>query len=347
MSPTASQTQPRAAVKSPQSTGLRTVSIVGTGSYLPEKILSNGDLEKMVETSDEWITTRTGIRERRIAAAAECTSDLGAGAARRAMESAGVTAADIDLIVCATITPDMPFPCTAALVQAKIGAQRAACFDIEAACSGFIFAIEIARQFVMSGTYQTVLVVAAEKLSSIVDWKDRNTCVLFGDGAGAAVLQHRPDSKGILSASLGSNGKHGELLCMPGGGAKTPSTVESVNSGMHFLKMSGREVYKHAILAMQQAANAALESAGLKAGDLVCIIPHQANMRIIEGLAERLEVPIEKFYINLHRYGNMSAASAAVALDEGHRDGRFKRGDKILVIAFGAGLTWGATILEW
>ncbi len=334
-------------IKPSKLTGLRTVSIVGTGSYLPKKVLSNADLEKMVETSDEWITTRTGICERRIAALDECTSDLGAEAARKAIQNAGISADDIDLIICATITPDMPFPCTSALIQARIEASRAACFDIEAACSGFIFALEIARQFVMSGTYQTVLAVASEKLSSIVDWKDRNTCVLFGDGAGAAILQHRSGSKGILASSLGANGKHGELLCMPAGGAKNPSSLATVNSGMHFLKMSGREVYKHAILAMQQAAKAALAGSGLKMENLACIIPHQANIRIIEGLAERLRVPIEKFFINLNKYGNMSAASAAVALDEGARQGRFQRGDFILIIAFGAGLTWGATVLEW
>ncbi len=326
---------------------LRSVSIVGTGSYLPKKVLTNADLVRMVDTTDEWITSRTGIRERRIAATDECTSDLGAEAVRRALENADVPSSKVDLILCATITPDMHFPCTAALIQHKIGAPHIACFDIEAACSGFIYGIEIGRQFIMSRTCNTVVVVAAEKLSSIVDWKDRNTCVLFGDGAGAAVLQHSSASHGIMASSLGGDGAHGELLCVPGGGARLPASVATVNSGQHYLKMMGKEIYKHAMKSMQQAVTEALQRAGMKIDDITCIIPHQANMRIIEGLAERLEVPMERFYVNLHRYGNMSAASAAVALDESAREGRFKRGDIILTVAFGAGLTWGANVVKW
>jgi 3-oxoacyl-[acyl-carrier-protein] synthase-3 len=327
---------------------LRHVSIMGTGSYLPTKVLTNADLEKRVETTDEWIRSRTGIQERRIATDEQCTSDLGAEAAKRALADAKVSASKVDLIICATITPDMLFPCSACLIQHKIGAPQAACFDIEAACSGFIFALETGRQFVTSGTFQTVLVVASEKLSSIVDWKDRNTCVLFGDGAGAAVLQpSSAGSQGILSSFMGSNGTHGEMLCMPGGGSRHPSSIQSVQAGMHYLKMSGKEVYKHAILAMNQAATEALGRCQLQVEDLACIIPHQANMRIIQGLAERLKVGVDKFYINLHRYGNMSAASAAVALDEGAKEGRFQRGDYIMLIAFGAGLTWGAMVVQW
>ena len=326
---------------------LRSVSIVGTGSYLPKKVLTNADLERLVDTSDEWIVSRTGIRERRIAAADQCTSDLGAEAARRALENAHLTPSKVDLIICATITPDMPFPSTAALIQHKIGAPHNACFDVEAACSGFIYGIEIGRQFITSRTCNTVLVVAAEKLSSIVDWKDRNTCVLFGDGAGAAVLQHSSPNHGILASSLGGDGAHGDLLCMPGGGARNPSTVESVTTGMHYLKMSGKEIYKLAIKGMQLAITQALNRADIKVSQIACIIPHQANMRIIEGLADRLEIPLDRFYVNLHRYGNMSAASAAVALDEGSREGRFKRGDYILTVAFGAGLTWGANVARW
>jgi 3-oxoacyl-[acyl-carrier-protein] synthase-3 len=326
---------------------LRTVSFVGTGSCLPEKILSNADLEKLVETSDEWITTRTGIRERRIASPEQCASDMGAEASQRALEDAKLPVSKVDLIVCATITPDMPFPCTAALIQAKIGADHAVCFDIEAACSGFIFAIEVARHFLMTGTYQTALVVATEKLSSIIDWKDRNTCVLFGDGAGAAVLQHVPGNEGIISSIMASSGKHGDLLCMPGGGSKNPPTSESIQAGLHHLKMVGREVYKHAVLNMSQAASDVLVQCGLETDDLSCIIPHQANMRIIEGLADRLKLPLDKFYINLQRYGNMSAASAAVALDEAAKEKRFKRGDYILLVGFGAGLTWGSSIVQW
>jgi len=325
----------------------RAVSIVSTGSYLPTRVLSNADLEKMVDTSDEWITSRTGIRERRIAAADQYASDLGAEAVRRALMNAKISPEKVDMIICATITPDMPFPNTACLIQDKIGAKKAICFDIEAACSGFLFGLEIGRQFVLSGAHQTVVIVAAEKLSSIVDWKDRNTCVLFGDGAGAAVLRSVVGSKGIMSSCLGSNGAHGDLLCMPGGGSRHPATHESIRAGLHYLKMSGREVYKHAILTMHQAATQALESSRLKIEDIVCIIPHQANARIIEGLAGRLGVKVDKFYINLHRYGNLSAASAAVALDEAAREGRFQRGDPILLIAFGAGLTWGATTVHW
>jgi len=326
---------------------LRTASIVGTGSYLPHRVLSNADLEKMVDTSDEWITTRTGIRERRLADAREYTSDLGAEAARRALADARIPASKVDMIICATITPDMPFPSTACLIQKKIGAMKVACFDVEAACSGFIYALEVGKQFVMTATCDHVLVVAAEKLSSIIDWKDRNTCVIFGDGAGAAVLQHVEGSQGILAASLGASGAQGDLLCVPGGGSQHPSSVESVRAGLHYLKMSGKEVYRHATLAMQQAAEDALHRCQLKIEDITCVIPHQANIRIIQGLADRFDVTLDKFYINLHRYGNMSAASAAVALDEGAKEGRFKRGDYLLIIAFGAGLTWGATVVQW
>ena len=326
---------------------LCSASIVGTGSYLPEKVLSNADLEKMVDTNDEWITSRTGIRERRIAGSQQYTSDLGAEAAKRALADAKIPATKIDMIICATVTPDMPFPCTACLIQEKIGATKAVCFDIEAACSGFLYALEIARQFVMSGTFHTILVIAAEKLSSIVDWKDRNTCVLFGDGAGAAILQHAKAHHGILASTLGSNGSYGNILRVPGGGAQHPASSESIKAGLHHIKMVGKEVYKHAIRTMYQAAIDTLERYQLKIDDIACIIPHQANVRIIQGLAERLHVNVNKFYINLHRYGNMSAASAAVALDEAAREGRFQRGDYILMIVFGGGITWGASVIEW
>jgi 3-oxoacyl-[acyl-carrier-protein] synthase-3 len=321
--------------------------IAGTGSALPTRILPNSELEKMVETTDEWITTRTGIRERRIAAPQQFASDLGAEAAQRALQQAKVTPDKVEMIICATISPDMPFPNTASLIQAKIGAKHAACFDLEAACTGFLYALEVGRQFIVSGTCQTVLVVAAEKLSAIVDWKDRNTCVLFGDGAGAAVLRPSTTSKGIIYSCLGSNGALGDLLSMPGGGCRHPATVETVQARMHYLKMEGREVYKHAVLGMSKAAKDALEKSHLKIEDIACIVPHQANIRIIEGLADRVGVSMDKFYLNLHRYGNMSAASAIVALDEASRENRFKRGDYLLMAAFGAGLTWGATTLQW
>src|ERR1700690_989843 len=249
--------------------------IAGTGSYLPAKILTNADLEKMVDTSDEWITTRTGIMSRRLAATDEFTSDLAAHAAQRAMNMAGVTADQVDLIIVASITPDMPFPATACLVQQKIGALRAAAFDLEAACSGFIFGLEVAQQFIMSRTYDTVLVIGAEKLSSIVDWKDRNTCVLFGDGAGAAVLQSRPNAHGLLTAVMGADGRKADLLFMAGGGSRCPATTESVASGMHYLRMEGKETFKNAVQAMQTAATEALRRCEIDTSRIKCIIPHQ------------------------------------------------------------------------
>lgn len=325
----------------------RTCSITGVGSYVPERILTNADLEKMVETSDEWITTRTGIKERRIAAADEFTSDIAAKAALRAMEMAGVTADQIDLIIVATITPDMPFPNTACLVQQKIGARRVPAFDIEAACSGFIYALEVGQNFITSRTYETVLVIGAEKLSAITNWKDRNTCVLFGDGAGAAILQNRPFSHGLLTTALGADGTKAELLSMPGGGSRCPATPQSVLEGHHFLRMDGKETFKNAVHAMCSAANEVLSRCEIDITKIKCIIPHQANRRIIDAVGERLGATPEQIFINLHKYGNTSAASVAIALDEAVRSGTIARGDLILVVGFGAGLTWGAAIIEW
>ena len=325
----------------------RTCSITGVGSCLPSRVMTNADLEKIVETTDEWIQSRTGIKERRIAAEGEFTSDLGAQAALRAMAKAGVTAEQIDLIIVATITPDMPFPSTACLVQRKIGARRAAAFDLEAACSGFIYALEIGQQFIMSRTYECVLVIGAEKLSSIIDWTDRNTCVLFGDGAGAAILQHRPDSLGLLTACMGADGNKAELLSMPGGGSRCPATVESVNSRLHYLRMDGKETFKNAVNAMCTAAREALARCELDITQIQCVIPHQANQRIIDAVGERLGAKPEQVFVNLQKYGNTSAASVAIALDEAVETGRVKRGDLILLVAFGAGLTWGAAVIEW
>ena len=325
----------------------RTCSITSVGSYVPEKIITNADLEKMVETSDDWITTRTGIKERRVAADDQFTSDLGTNAALKAMEKAGVSADQIDLIIVATITPDMTFPSTAALVQAKLGAKRAAAFDVEAACSGFIYALEIGQQFIMSRTYNTVLVIGAEKLSSIIDWKDRNTCVLFGDGAGAAILQNRPNSHGLLAACMGADGTKGDLLSMPGGGSRCPATIESVQSGMHYLRMEGKETFKNAINAMNSAAQEALKRCRLTISDIKCVVPHQANRRIIDAVGERLGVLPEQVYVNLHKYGNTSAASVAIALDEAVSEGKIQRGDLVLLLVFGAGFTWGAAVIEW
>jgi len=294
----------------------RTCSIASVGSYVPERILTNFDLEKMVETSNEWITTRTGIKERRLAAADEYTSDMGAQAALRAVAKGGIAPEQIDLIIVATITPDMPFPATACLVQQRIGAYRAAAFDIEAACSGFIYALEIGQQFIMSRTHDTVLVIGAEKLSSIVDWTDRNTCVLFGDGAGAAILQSRPNAHGLLTACMGADGNKADLLSMPGGGCRCPATVDSVSSRLHYLRMEGKETFKNAVNAMCTAAQESLRRCELDISRIRCVIPHQANQRIIEAVGERLGAKPEQVFVNLDKYGNTSAASVAIALDE-------------------------------
>ena len=322
-------------------------AITGIGSYVPERVLTNADLEKIVDTTDDWITSRTGIRERRMAAEDEYTSTMGIAAARIALERADVDTVDLDLIIVATITPDMPFPATACIVQQELGATKAAAFDLEAACTGFLYALEIGRQFIDSRMYQNVLIIGAEKLSSIIDWKDRNTCVLFGDGAGAAVLQHRADSRGVLATRLGSDGGKANILAMPGGGCRQPATVNSVNERIHFLKMEGKEVFKNAVNAMTGAAKEVLERSGVGMEDIKCVIPHQANQRIISAVGERLGARNDQVFVNLHKYGNTSAASVAVALDEAMSTGRIERGDLILIIAFGAGLTWGATVLEW
>ena len=325
----------------------RTCSIVGVGSYVPERIVTNADLEKTVDTTDEWITTRTGIRERRIAAADEFTSDLGAKAALKAMAKAGVTGDQIQLIIVATITPDMTFPSTAALIQQKIGALRAAAFDIEAACSGFIYALEIGQQFIMSRTYDTVLVIGAEKLSAIIDWKDRNTCVLFGDGAGAAILQHRPDAHGLLTACMGADGNKAMLLCMPGGGSRIPATTDSVEAGLHHLQMDGKETFKNAVTAMYNAAQEAMRRCEIDITKIKLVIPHQANRRIIDAVGERLGARADQIFVNLDKYGNTSAASVAIALDEAVSQNRLERGDLVLLVVFGAGLTWAAAVIEW
>jgi len=321
--------------------------IAGTGRGVPNRVLTNDDLSKMVETSDEWITTRTGIKERRIAAENEYTSDMAAQAALRAMQRGNITADQIDLIIVATITPDMMFPATACLVQNKIGARRSAAFDVEAACSGFIYALEIGQQFIMSRTYETVLVIGAEKLSTIVDWKDRNTCVLFGDGAGAAILQHRKEAHGLLTACMGAEGDKAELLCMPGGGSRCPATAESVSSGLHFLRMDGKETFKSAVTAMYTAGKEALRRCEIDISQIKCVIPHQANRRIIDAVGERLGVQPDQVFVNLDKYGNTSAASVAIALDEAVQQGRIQRGDLVLLVVFGAGLTWAAAVIEW
>jgi 3-oxoacyl-[acyl-carrier-protein] synthase-3 len=325
----------------------RTVSITGVGSYVPARVLTNQDLEKIVETSDEWIISRTGIKERRIAAKDEFTSDLATKAAQRALKMAGVTPEQVDLLIVATITPDMPFPSTSCFVQQKLGARRAAAFDLEAACSGFIYGIEIAQQFIMSRTYDTVLVIGAEKLSTIVDWQDRNTCVLFGDGAGAVVMQNRPHSHGLLTAVMGADGTKAELLHMPAGGSRCPASKESVDARLHYLRMDGKETFKNAVQAMLTAAQEALRRCELKISQIKCVIPHQANRRIIDAVGDRLGATADQLFVNLDRYGNTSAASVGIALDEAVSSGRISRGDLILLVVFGAGLTWGAAVIEW
>ena len=322
-------------------------SIAGVGSFVPARVMTNAELATLVETSDEWITSRTGIKERRIAAADEFTSDMAFHAAERALASAGVTPGQIDLIIVATITPDMLFPSTACLVQHKLGAKKAMAFDIEAACSGFVYALEIGRKFIESGSATNVLVIGAEKISSIIDWTDRATCVLFGDGAGAAVLQHRPGARGIITTCLASDGTKGEFLCMPGGGSRIPATTESVSTRQHFLRMNGKDTFKSAVNAMVAVGFEALEKAGLTINDIKLVIPHQANLRIISAVGERLGVSAEKTFVNLDRYGNTSAASVAIALDEAVTTGRLVRGDLVLLLVFGAGLTWGSALIEW
>ncbi len=326
-------------------------SIIGTGSYTPEKILTNEELSQIVDTSDEWITTRTGIKERRIAAPDQATSDLAVEAARAAIANAGITPEEIDLIVVATITPDMFFPSTACIVQRKLGAKNAVCFDISAACSGFLYALQVARHFLNAGSRATALVIGAEKLSSLVNWEDRNTCVLFGDGAGAVVIRAvAPDTPApgrVLSTVMGSDGNLVDLLKVPGGGSAMPITPENAASRPNTIHMEGRETFKHAVTRMCQASEQALAMAGLKKEDITLVIPHQANARIITAIADRLGLPPEKTFINLDKYGNTSAATIPVALDEARRQGRIQPGDIVLLVAFGGGFTWASSVLRW
>ncbi len=318
------------------------VCIVGTGSYAPEKILTNHDLEAMVDTSDEWIRTRTGIGSRHIAKDGEVTSDMAVEAARRALEDAGRTPEDVDAIVICTVTPDMFFPNTACTVQSKLGVpQTAMCLDLSAACSGFLYGLEVGRGLFSNGICKTVLVVGAEKFSTAVDWDDRNTCVLFGDAAGAAILEVREGRRGIMGSAVGCNGELGSLLEFPGGGSQHPATHETVDQ-----KLEGRKVFKYAVKAMVDAGSTALERAGLTLNDVGCIIPHQANMRIIEAVAQRLDVPMDRLFNNLEEYGNTSAATIPLALDEARRCGRIKEGDIVLLTAFGGGFTWGSIVFE-
>jgi 3-oxoacyl-[acyl-carrier-protein] synthase-3 len=314
---------------------------------LPSRVLTNKDLEHMVETTDEWIMSRTGIRERRIAAEDEYTSDMGAKAAQQALELGGINPMDVDLIIVATCTADTVFPSTACYIQDKIGAKRAAAFDVQAACSGFLYALVTADQFIAAGVYKTVLVIGAEKLSSIVNWKDRNTCVLFGDGAGAVVLQHREGSRGLLAFDLGADGAQTSILSVPAGGCRIPITPDVIDQRLQYLQMSGKEVFKYAVTAMNRSAEECLEKAGVKPEQVRWFIPHQANFRIVDAVAQRMNVGLEHFVMNLDRYGNTSAACMPIALHETNMAGKLNRGDLVLMVSFGGGLTWASTVLEW
>jgi len=325
---------------------MKKVGIIGVGDYLPEKVLTNRDLEKMVDTSDEWITTRTGIKERRLASKEEAASDLAYMAGKQALRDAKLKPLEVDLIIVATVTPDMQFPSTASFVQAKLGAKNAFCFDISAACSGFIYGLVIAKQFIANGNARNALVIGSEVLSGITDWQDRSTCILFGDGAGAAVLSEVPTG-GILSTYLGTDGTKTGLLMIPAGGSRNPANHATIDKRLHYIKMEGNELFKLAVKLMLEAAQVAIKRAGLEPKDIDLVIPHQANARIIMAMAKRIGIAEEKVYLNIEKYGNMSSASLAIALCEAAKEGRIKKGDKILLDAFGAGLVWGACVIQW
>lgn len=325
---------------------LKSVGILGTGKYVPEQVLTNQQLEQMVETNDEWIVSRTGIKERRIAASDEATSDLAYKAAQQALANAGLTAGDIDLIIVATITPDMFFPSTACLVQEKLGATCPA-FDLSAACSGFIYSLATANGFIQSGLYRKILVIGAETLSRITDYTDRNTCILFGDGAGAVVLGEVEEGRGFQSFVLGADGTGGELLKVSGGGSRKPASAETISNKEHSIYMAGNEVFKFAVRIMGNAAEEAIEKAGISKADIDLLVPHQANIRIIQSSLNRLELTEDKALVNIDKYGNMSAASIPVALAEAVEQKRISSGDTLCLVGFGGGLTWGSTVIKW
>ncbi len=321
---------------------------LGTGSYLPERIMTNKEMEKVVETTDEWIVTRTGIHERHIAAPGESTSDMAAEAGKKALQKAGIKAADLDLIIVSTITPDMPTPSTACLVQAKLGAPQAAAFDLSAACSGFVYGLAVAKSFVESGLYKHVLLIGAEKLSAFVDWKDRTTCVLFGDGAGAAVIGPvKADGHEVISTFMAANGLEADLLKIPGGGSKNPTSADSLQGGLHFLKMQGKEIFKIGVKVMADAALKVTKDAGLTLDQISMVIPHQANLRIIQAVGERLGIPESKLYVAVGKMGNTSAASIILAMDEAIGKDRLKKGDYVVLVAVGAGTTYASALVRW
>lgn len=326
---------------------MRSSTIAGIGHYLPTRVLTNAEMEHLVNTTDEWILTRTGIRERRIAAAEQASSDLAFEAAREALADAGVTAADLDLIIVGTATPDMLFPATACILQDRLGASRAGAFDLSAACSSWVYGVAVAHGYISAGLAETILVVGAETLSKITNYKDRSTCVLFGDSAGAAVLRPADPGEGFLSFYLGADGAGGPLICLPAGGSRLPASFETVERQQHYIQMNGREVYKFAVRVIPRAIEEAAGRAALRLDEIDWFIPHQANIRIIDAAAERLGQPREKFYINVERFGNTSSASVPVALYEAVRSGRIRPGQLAVLVAFGGGLTWASCALRW
>lgn len=327
-------------------TPIRRAAIAGTGSYVPERILSNADLERMVDTSDAWIMERTGIRERRIAAPEETSSTMAVIAARRACEDAGISPAEIELIMVATITPDYVFPATACLVQHALGARRAGAFDLEAACSGFVYGVNVASGLIASGMYRHILVIGAETLSRLVNYQDRSTCILFGDGAGAAVLTARDNGSGVLHTAMHAAGEDAQSMLIPAGGSRCPASAETVAQHLHTLHMDGKRVFKFATKIFVELVEQAIAACGVRREDIALVIPHQVNQRIIEAAVRKLEMPIEKFFVNLDRYGNTSAASVPIALDEARRSGSVHSGDHIITIAFGGGLTWASSVIR-
>jgi len=325
----------------------RYAQIVGWGKYVPSQVLTNDDLAKMVDTSDDWIRARTGIVERRIADPRETTSTMSIKAAQAALQVADVIPEQLDLIIVTTATPDYLFPATACLVQDALGARRAGAFDLLAGCSGFVYGLGVGSQLIISGAYENVLVIGAETLSRIMDWTDRNTCVLFGDGAGALLLQASDAPGGVLSFTLGADGSGGDLLMLPGGGSRHPASAETVAQGLHYARMNGREVFRFATRIMGQAAREALTAAGLKVDDIDLFIPHQANMRIIQSAAKHLGLPMDKVFVNVDRYGNTSCASIPIAFCEAIEEERIKPDDHLVLVSFGAGLTWAAAVVQW
>lgn len=321
--------------------------IISTGSYVPEKILTNFDLEKMVETSDEWITERTGIKERRIAAPHQATSDLAYEASVKALKNAGLNAKDIDLIIVATVSPDMLTPSSACVLQMKLGAVNAVAFDINAACTGFIYALAIAEKFIKTGSSKKALVVGAETLSRFTDWTDRTTCVLLADGAGAVILEPTENDEGIQLIDIFSDGTMWDFIHIPAGGSKIPVTEDAIKKRLNFLKMRGNDTFKVAVRTLEEVVSTTLKNTGIDSSEISLLVPHQANIRIIQAMAKRLQLPMEKVVVNINKYGNTSAASIPIALDEANQEGRIKKGDYIMLAAFGAGLTWGSALIKW